>query len=147
MVRKLTVADVCLVTGYSRDELHALLRVLPPYHFEKPAPRVAREFTAKDLLVLSVTHILEDRYGVRRAALGDIGVPLQDALSGPRLQSEDPCLLINIKPASARLVDTVTPKEGLMLLLAPIYEKIDTYLSYDPQLPLQFGPTLVRKYG
>lgn len=147
MVRKLTAADVCVVTGYSRDELHALLRVLPPYHFEKPSPRVAREFTAKDLLVLSVTRILEDRYGVRRTAVGDIGVPLQEALAGPRLQSEEPCLLINIRPPSVRFVDTISPKDGLMLPLAPIYEKIDTYLSYDPQLSLQFGPTLVRKYG
>lgn len=147
MVRKLTAADVCLVTGYSRDELHALLRVLPPYRFEKPAPRVAREFTAKDLLVLSVTHILEDRYGVRRAALRDIGVPLQDALSGPRPQSEEPCLLININPPDVRLVGSMVAKEGLIVPLSPIFQKIDTYLSYDPQLSLQFGPTLVRKYG
>ena len=147
MVKKLTASDVCLVTGYSRDELHALLRVLPPYHFVKSAPRVARAFTAKDLLVLSVTHILEDRYGVRRAALADIGVPLQELIAGPRMQCEDPCLLINIRPPSVRLVDTIAPKEGLMLPLAPLYEKIDTYLSYDPQLSLQFGPMLVRKYG
>jgi hypothetical protein len=147
MVRKLTAADVCVVTGYSRDELHALLRVLPPYHLVKPGSRVAREFTAKDLLVLSVTRILEDQYGVRRAAIGDIGVPLQDALSGPRLRGEDPCISINIRPPRVCLVGTTVPREGLLLPLAPIYEKIETYLSYDPQLSLQFGPTLLRKYG
>jgi hypothetical protein len=147
MARRLTAADICAVTGYSRDELHALLRVLPPYNLEKPGPRVAREFTAKDILVLSVTQILEGRYGVRRTAVGEIGALLQDVLGGPRLQSEGQCLVVTIRPPSVRVAESLASKEGLVLPLWPLYERIDTYLSYDPQLSLQFGPTLVRKYG
>jgi hypothetical protein len=147
MARRLTVADVCAVTGYMRDELHALLRVLPPYNLERPAPRVAREFSAKDLLVLSVTQVLEDRYGVRRAALGEIGVQLQAVLGGPRLQGEGQYLAVTINPPTVRLADPSEQKDGLILSLSPLYQKIDDYLSYDPQLSLQFGPRIVRKYG
>jgi hypothetical protein len=147
MARKLTAADVCTVTGYSRDELHALLRVLPPYNLEKPAPRVAREFTAKDLLVLSVTQLLEDRYGVRRAAVGEIGGLLRDVLGGPRLQNEEQCLEVTISPPSARIAEPLASRDGIIIPLSPLYARIDTYLSYDPQLSLQFGPTLIRKYG
>ena len=147
MARRLTVADVCAVAGYSRDELHALLRILPPYNLERPAPRVAREFSAKDLLVLSVTQLLEDRYGVRRAAVGEIGLQLQEVLGGPRLQGEGQYLAVTINPPSVRIADLSAQKDGLIVPLAPLYEKIEAYLSYDPQLSLQFGPTIVRKYG
>jgi len=147
MARRLTVADVCAVTGYSRDELHALLRILPPYNLERPAPRVAREFSAKDLLVLSVTQVLEDRYGIRRAAVGEIGLQLQEVLGGPRLQGEGQHLTVTINPPSVLITEPSEQKDGLILPLEPLYEKIDAYLSYDPQLSLQFGPTIVRKYG
>jgi hypothetical protein len=147
MARRLTVADVCVVTGYSRDELHALLRVLPPYDLERPAPRVARQFSAKDLLVLSVTQLLEDRYGVRRAALGGIGLQLQEVLGGPRVQGEGLDLVVTINPPRVRVADPSEQKDGLFLPLAPLYEKIDAYLSYDPQLSLHFGTMIVRKYG
>lgn len=147
MVRRLTAADVCSVTGYSRDELHALLRVLRPYNLEKSAPRVAREFTGKDLLVLSVAQKLEDRFGVRRGAVPEIGEMLQHALAGPRATAEDACLIITINPPQVLLIEGSSNKDGLIVPLAPIYERVDQYLSYDPQLALQFGPSLVRKYG
>ena len=108
---------------------------------------MAREFSAKDILVLSVTQVLEDRYGVRRAALGDIGVQLQAVLGGPRLQGEGQYLVVTINPPNVRLAEPSEQKDGLILSLAPLYQKIDDYLSYDPQLTLQFGPRIVRKYG
>ena len=147
MTRRLTAADVCAVTGYSRDELHALLRVLAPYSLQRPTARVAREFAALDLVVLSVTQILEDRYGLRRAAVAQLGSQLQQALGGPRLAAEHACLFVSVNPAQVELrEDAAGP--GLNILLAPIFDKVDAYLSYDPQLPLQFGPALVsRKYG
>lgn len=147
MRKRLTAADVCAVTGYSRDELHALLRVLPPYNLERPVPRVAREFAAKDLLVLSVTQILEDRYGVRRTAVGELGSFLQEVLAGPRQQGIEYGLQVTVRPASAWLIDPSVPTAGLTVLLTPIFEKIDRYLSSDPQMTLQFGPALVRRYA
>lgn len=148
MGRRLTAADVCAVTGYSRDELHALLRVLAPYAKERPAPRVAREFTATDLVVLSVTQMLESRFGLRRTAVAEIGEMLQLACSGPRPLDEDACLAVTVRPPQVERSAPGIAREGLLIPLAPIYDRIDTYLSYDPQLALRFGPSLVaRKYA
>lgn len=148
MVRRLTAADVCAVTGYSRDELHALLRVLAPYAQEKSAPRVAREFTATDLVVLSVTQMLESRFGLRRTAVAELGELLQRACSGPRPLAEDAGLAITVRPPEVQRCDLGLAREGLLISLVPVYDRIDAYLSYEPQLALRFGPSLVsRKYG
>jgi hypothetical protein len=139
MPRRLTVADICAVTGYTRDELHATLKVLPPYCEERPAPRIAREFNARDLIVLSVTRVLEHRLGMRRAALACLGVPLRSALSGPKTASKRARLVVCVEPPSAEYLDlSITEKEGIVIALGPIFQRVDGYLSYDsePQLPL-----------
>lgn len=148
MVRRLTASDVCAVTGYSRDELHALLRVLGPYNVDRPSPRVAREFTGKDLLVLSVAQVLENRFGVRRNALPEIGELLQRAFGGPRSGAEISNLVITINPPQVLMAEEPVNMSGMLVPLAPIYDAVDAYLSYDPQLSLRFGPALVRqRYG
>lgn len=148
MPRRLTVADVLEVTGYSRDELHALLRVLHPYVSEKSAPRVAREFSPKDLVVLSVTQALEQAYGMRRTAVAELGEKLQAALSGPRLASGDAKLCISIRPPKVEYLENGSSvAEGLVVALAPIFDKVDRYLSFEPQMSLQLGPSLLtRRY-
>ncbi len=149
MGRRLTAADVCAVTGYSRDELHALLRVLEPYCTDKSSPRVAREFTPRDLVVLGVTQLLEVRYGLRRTAVAELGLQLQSALAGPKGVNRDARLAISVRPPSVDYLDDgVIVTEGLVIALGPLFEKVDDYLSFEPQLSLQFGPSLVaRKYG
>lgn len=139
MPRRLTAADVCTVTGYARDELHATLKVLWPYSVQAPSPRVAREFSAQDLVVLSVTQALECRFGVRRAALASIGQALRAALSGPKVASRKARLVISIDPPTVDYVNTsITEREGLVVALGPIFEKVDGYLTFDAQglLPL-----------
>ena len=146
MIKRLTASDVCAVTGYSRDELHAVLKVLDPYRLERPSPRVAREFSAKDLIVLSVVQQLEHRYGVRRAAIGELGEQLQTAIAGPRFSTEDALLSVSFNPPLVSAVKAPSAQEGLRIALAPVYERIDQYLSFEePQLDLQFGPQLVSR--
>lgn len=149
MGRRLTAADVCAVTGYSRDELHALLRVLEPYCTHKPSPRMAREFTPRDLVVLGVTQILEERYGLRRTAVAELGLHLQNALAGPKGTNREARLSVSVRPLKIDYLDAgAVTTEGLLIALGPLFEKIDGYLSFEPQLSLQFGPSLVsRKYG
>lgn len=147
MPRKLTVADVCAVTGYARDELHALLKVLPPYDAERPAPRVARQFSGKDLLVLSITQVLESRFCVRRTALSQIGHQLQSALSGPRLRGSEQVMVLTIQPPLVRIINArLEETEGILIPLEPLFEQVEAYLSHDPQMSLIFGPSIVR-YG
>lgn len=144
MPRRLTAADVCTVTGYSRDELHATLKVLWPYSEEAPAPRVAREFTARDLIVLSVTQILERRFGVRRSALAAIGEPLRTALSGPKEASKKARLVLSIEPPSVEYVNlSITEREGLVVPLGAIFEKVDGYLTFDGQGLLPLTPDVL----
>ena len=139
MPRRLTVSDVCAVTGYARDELHATLKVLPPYNEVPLAPRVAREFNAQDLVILSVTQTLEHRFGLRRSALNAIGMLLRAALSGPKEVSRKARLIIAIDPPAVEYVDrSITEREGLVVALGSIFEKVDGYLRFDGQglLPL-----------
>lgn len=149
MGRRLTAADVCAVTGYTRDELHALLRILEPYCTDKPSPRVARKFTPRDLIVLGVTQILEERYGLRRTAVAELGLHLQNALAGPRGVNRDARLSVSVRPPRVDYLEAdVVATEGLVVALGPLFEKVDDYLSFEPQLSLQFGPSLVtRRYG
>lgn len=141
MPRRLTAADVCTVTGYTRDELHATLKVLWPYSEQLALPRVAREFQARDLIVLSVTQTLERRFGVRRNVLVRIGEPLRAALSGPREVSKKARLVLSFEPPSAEYVNTsITEKEGLVVALGPIFEKVDAYLTFDAQGLLPLAP-------
>lgn len=132
MPRRLTATDVHTVTGYSREGLQATLNVLWPYCEEKGTPRVAREFGARDLLVLSVTYVLENRLGMRRAALGKIGQSLRTALSGPKEVNGKARLVISIDPPNVDYVTTsITEREGIVVALGPIFEKVDGYLTFD----------------
>lgn len=145
MPRRLTAADVCAVTGYSRDELHAILRSLWPYAEDKPSPRVAREFTPKDLLVLSVTQVLENQFGLRRTAVSALGPQLQAALAGPKDVSRNARLVITVQPPLVEYVDEESVDgQGVVVALGPLFERVDGHLNFDGQLSLQLGPGLVQ---
>jgi len=140
MRRGLTTADVCEVTGYSRDELHAILRCLWPYCEEQLAPRVAREFLPKDLLTLSVTRVLEHDLGLRRAVVASLGKQLQQALSGPRKINPNARLVVTIEPQEVVYVaQNTTERQGVVVTLGPLFAKVDGYLSTDayPSLRLE----------
>lgn len=132
--------DVCEVSGYARDELHAILRCLWPYCEFEPTPRVAREFQAKDLLTLSVTRVLEHDFGLRRAAVGSLGKALQAALSGPRKINPNARLVVTVEPPQVHYVNqATTDRQGVVVALGPLFNKVDSYLSVDayPSLRLE----------
>ena len=140
MKRGLTAADVCEVTGYRRDELHAVLRCLWPYCDAAPNPRVPREFEPRDLLALCVTRVLEHDLGLRRVALGTLGKPLQAALSGPRKINPEARLVVTVQPPQVLYVaQGSTDRQGVVVALGLLFEKVDSYLSTDvyPSLRLE----------
>lgn len=144
MARKLTTADVCEVTGYSRDELHAILKCLWPFCDEKPSPRVARDFSAKDILTLSVTAALEHQLGLRRQAVGSLGRELQAALSGPKKVNRAARLVVTVQPPKVVYVNLAsTDHQGVVIALGPLFDKVDQYLTFDSHPGLQLGPGLV----
>lgn len=152
MRRGLTSADVCEVSGYSRDELHAILRCLPPYCEAQATPRVAREFLPKDLLILCVTRVLEHDFGLRRAAVGSLGQALHQTLSGPRKINPNARLVVKVEPPEViYLTQASTDRQGVVVALGPLFHKVDHYLTADayPSLRLETvlssGPTKRRQ--
>lgn len=129
--RKITVVDVCAVTGYGRDQLQALLKELQPYNEYAIKPRIAREFTPHDVISLCVVHELEIRYGVKRKMIGKISEMLRRALSGPKTIASNARLCISFNPPSSVYVaDMELKRDGIYISLKEIFERADLYLSY-----------------
>lgn len=147
----ITAIDISKVTGYSRNQVRGLLDELPIYSDQKTEPRVAREFSRSDLIVLAVVHLLEARIGIRRKAVATIVEPLRQALSGPKKINRNARLLIFIDPpAVSYLATNSSPsQDGILISLGPIFERVDEHLNFG--LPyaandgpeLNFGPGLV----
>lgn len=136
----ITHGDVCEVSGYTRDELHALLKVLPPYRDARASPRKARQYLPRDLLTFCVARVLEHDLGVRRAAVGTLGEALQKALTGPRKMNPQARLVITIEPPQVTYVaQGSTDRQGVVVALGPLFAKVDGYLSQDayPSLRLE----------
>lgn len=149
--RKITIADICAVSGYNRDKLHGLLKSLPLYAEHHGSARVAREFTRHDVLVLSIAVCLETKYGLQRAAVAAVVDQIHAELLGPRPTRSSPLLRISVDPPSAEYFsESSVAKEGTIVALEPVFKKIDAYLDFDsvesnPQPSLPFGPSLATK--
>lgn len=149
-IRKITTADVCEVTGYSRHQLRGLLSELPVYSGQKTVARVAREFTHADLVMLAVVHALETRYSARREGVASISNLLRKALTGPKTVDRGARLLISFEPpAVSYLTGEAPPQDGILVSLGPIFQRVDTYMGYglpytkEAQGEFRLGPTLV----
>lgn len=130
--RKITIVDLGEVTGYSRDQLHGLLKKLPLYAEYAGTERVAREFTRHDVYVLSVAVHLEQTHGLRRAAIAAVIAHIHAELRGHRPTSPTPLLHITINPLSATyLIEKYVEDEGIVVALAPLFRQVDDYLNGD----------------
>ena len=148
--RKITAIDVCKVTGYSRNQLRGLLDELPCYSEQATTARVAREFARADLSVLSVIYVLETCNNVRRGAIGIIAGILRKTLVGPKAINRNARLLISFAPPEVNyLTDGIPLHDGILISLAPIFERVDRYLNHvlpyaeNPTPELNLGPTLI----
>lgn len=129
--RKITVVDVCAITGYERDHLQAVLKELPPYNEYAKKPRIAREFTPHDVIALCVVFELETQYGVRRKMIGKISELLRHPLSGPKAVAANARLCIILNPPSVTYsTDTELKHDGIYISLKGIFQRADQYLSY-----------------
>lgn len=148
--RKITVADICSITQHTRHQIRGLTDKLPGYGDAlKTEERVAREYSAHELLVVVICCELESRYGLRRNAVAELVSTIADTLSRPRQVARDPRLVVCITPPSVQYLDDFSAvQEGLVIPLARIFQQVDDYLipsrtaksSFQPQLDL--GPTL-----
>jgi hypothetical protein len=147
-VRPLKMADACAVSGYSRDQMRALLRDLPSFTSQQSTGK-SRVFTRAELLAIAVIATMEQRYGIKRAAISAILDRLLHTLQAPRQLDPLACLLIVTgEPSVSYTTLSQCPSEGLVLPLAPIFDQLDTYLGVKTshkQMEISFGPSALRK--
>lgn len=141
MARKFTASDIEEVTGYSRNQARGLLDNLPRYANAPKLPRVAQEYTPHDLLVLGVAAYLERTCHLQRAAIAVVFDAIHDELRGPRPQNPSPLLHVTIEPpAAAYLADQQAAREGIVIALGPIFEKVDSHLGIAPSKQHEMFP-------
>lgn len=149
MARKLTAADLCEVTGYSRSELRSVLNSLPYYRSQQSHPRKARQFTRQDLLAIGLVQVLETQFGMRKDAIATVFDALRSTLAGPKGQNHEARLVISLSPPAVRYEEApVVVSAGICVPLAPVFERVDRHfgslLGTNPeQRDLGFGLTVL----
>ena len=130
---RITISDLSGVTGYSRHQIHGLLRHLPGYGRRRVArQRVAREYTRHDVVILAVCCELEAVYRVRRDAIAQLLPELKRALAGPRALATEARLIIRFDPASVQYIDGQGEVQaGLVMPLQDLLRRIDGRLIID----------------
>lgn len=148
--RSLTMVDLLAISGYSRDQMRGLLDAMPAYASRNTQARVAKQYTAQDLLVVRACSQLESRYGLQRGTVAGFSDAVRSVLSGPRPVSTTARLLLTFEPAEARYAEaTESIGEGLLVPLAPIFQAVDEYLLPGRaqlnwgQRELGFGPQAI----
>lgn len=148
--RPLTISDLLAISGYTRDQMRGLLDAIPAYATRNTKVRVAKQYTAQDLLVVRTCSQLESRYGLQRVVVTGFSDLLRSVLSGPRPVSATARLLLTFEPLDVRYVESLEGiHEGLLVPLVPIFQAVDEYLlpshaqaSWN-QRELGFGPLAV----
>lgn len=142
------MADACAISGYTRDQMRALLRDLPSFTADQGNGR-NRIFTRAELLTIAVIAFMEQRYGIKRSAIGAIVGQILTVIQSPRAIDGLACLVIITGEASvsySRLNESVN--EGLVLPLAPIFDRLDIYLgakTSERQINIAFEPSALRR--
>ena len=127
--RSLTMVDLLAISGYTRDQMRGLLDAMPAYTSRNTQARVAKQYTAQDLLLVRTCTQLESRYGLQRSTVAGFSDVLRSVLSGPRQVSSTARLLLTFDPADVRYVGTTEfVEEGLLIPLAPVFQAVDEYL-------------------
>lgn len=148
--RPITVSDLLATTGYTRDQMRGLLDAMPAYASRDTKVRVAKQYSAQDLLVIAACSRLETHHGLQRAAVAAFSQLLASVLSGPRPVSSSPFLLLTFNPWGVRYLESLDEmQDGLLVALKPIFFAVDSYLIPDhanaawSQRELGFGPRAV----
>jgi hypothetical protein len=148
--RPLTISDLRAVTGYTRDQMRGLLDALPAYASRETVVRVAKQYTAHDLLVVTACVFLETRYGLQRSVVARFSDELRTVLSGPRPVSSTARLTFSFEQRRVSYAEgLIDVQEGLVMPLAQLFQAVDEYLLPEQPLvtwaqrDLGFGPSTI----
>ncbi len=129
MSRPLTMADLLAISGYTRDQMRGLLDAMPAFARRNTAARIAKNYSAQDLLLIRTCTQLETRYGLQRGTVANFSDALRSVLTGPRHVSKTASLLLSFDPADVHYLEATGGfEEGLLVPLAPIFQVVDDYL-------------------
>lgn len=129
MSRPLTMADLLAISGYTRDQMRGLLDALPAFARRNTAARIAKNYSAPDLLLVQTCTQLETRYGLQRGTVAKFSDALRSVLAGPRHVSKSASLLLSFDPVDVHYLEATGGfEEGLLVPLAPIFQVVDDYL-------------------
>lgn len=145
-----TVADLCRVTGYTRHQVHSLVRLALPGRSSK-GERFAREFRHQDLIVIAALAELETKFGIDRRHLALVAKRLPQVLALPREPNPAARLIVTFEPPKITYVDEpTTVLEGVVMPLRPVFDRVDSHVfasSAGGQPLLQLGPAPLRTAG
>lgn len=130
-----TIADLCELTGYSRDQMRGLLAELPRFSNRQSEARRARVYSNHDVLLVAILCRLEMRYGLKRHPVASLCEAIAAEIALPRTISRDARLVLDVEAASCQYVEGVPSlANGLVFPLDPIFCQIDAYLTPPPLL-------------
>lgn len=152
--RPLTMNDLCVLSGYSRDQVRGLLNKLPMYAERRGRARIATLYSAQDLMVVALCCRLETRYSLKREAVAALAPHISKELARPRSVARHARLILEFDPPSATYVEKVGDlADGLIIALEPIFEQVDDYLlpghsaRVSMQRDLALGPVVLASGG
>lgn len=139
-MRRITISDLCEITGYSRNQMRGLLAELPRFACRHAEPRVARAYSNHDVMLVVLLCRLEMMYGLKRSIVSALCEPVAAALAVPRKVSKQACLVVRIHDVACDYVDAA-PRidDGLVVALGPIFMAIDSYLLPTPLIQREVG--------
>ena len=139
-MRRITISDLCELTGYSRDQMRGLLAELPRFVCRHAEARVARVYSNYDVMLVVLLCRLEAVYGLKRSVVSSLCEPIAATLAAPREVSKQACLVVRVHNSTCEYVDTA-PRidDGLVVALSPIFMAIDSYLLPAPLIQREVG--------
>lgn len=127
------MADLCALSGYSRDQIRGLLDRLPMYSTRSSTPRIASCYTAQDLVLVGLCCVLEVRCSLKREAVVVLAPHIAKELAQPRAVTPSARLVLTFDPPSATYQEKLEDiQEGLVVALRPVFDQVHSYLLPDP---------------
>lgn len=134
-MRRITISDLCELTGYSRDQLRGLLAQLPRFADRHGEARVARVYSSTDVVLVVLLCRLETAYGLKRSVVSALCEPIAIALTIASKECKHASLVMHIQDATCEYADTPPLiGDGLVVALPPIFMAIESYLLPTPLL-------------
>lgn len=139
-MRSITISDLCELSGYSRDQMRALLAELPRFAKRRAEARVARVYSGHDLMLVLLLCRLETVYALKRSAVSILCEPIAAALTAPREVGNEACLVLRVQDATCEYVDPAPAiNDGIVVALGPVFRAIDSYLLPMPLVQREVG--------